>query len=77
MTSNATYVPFEDLPLLLTVMQFAEAVGISRTLAYELVKLWDDTDGRKGVRSVRIGERCRRIPRSEVERLYYGGEFER
>ncbi|MBR5704460.1 MAG: helix-turn-helix domain-containing protein [Deltaproteobacteria bacterium] len=47
---NRDYKTFDDLPLMLTVMDVAAVLGISRTGAYELVQ-------QKDFPSLRIGAR--------------------
>jgi hypothetical protein len=52
-----------DLPLMLTVEQARAVLGIGRSLAYGEVRRYLATDGREGIRAVRIGSVIR-IPRA-------------
>jgi Helix-turn-helix domain len=51
------------LPLMLTVEQAREVLGIGRSLAYGEVRRYLATDGREGIPAVRIGSAIR-IPRA-------------
>lgn len=48
-------------PLILTIPQAAELLGIGRTAAYELANLFEATGGAEGMPCVRI-KRLRRVP---------------
>jgi hypothetical protein len=50
------------LPLLLTVEETAAVLRVGRTLAYQLARLYDTTDGREGLPTIRLG-RVLRVPR--------------
>ena len=50
---------YEDLPLTLRVEQMAKVLGVSRKVAYNLVK-------RKGFPAVRVGEKRIVIPRDRL-----------
>ncbi len=52
-----------DLPLMLTVEQAREVLGIGRSLAYSEVRRYLATGGREGIPAVRIGSAIR-IPRA-------------
>ena len=52
-----------DLPLMLTVEQARQVLGIGRSLAYGEVRRYLATDGREGIPAVRIGSAIR-IPRA-------------
>ena len=55
---NSTYKSFDDLPLMLSVPELANVLGISRAGAYELVKS-------KGFPSLTIGSRII-VPRDKL-----------
>lgn len=55
-------------PDLLTVIETASILRISRTTAYELVRRDLATDGGEGLGVVRIGGQLR-VPRASIERL--------
>ena len=55
---NSTYKSFDDLPLMLSVPEVANILGISRAGAYELVKT-------KGFPSLTIGSRII-VPRDKL-----------
>ena len=57
---NQKYKSFDDLPLMLTVIDVAEVLGISRTGAYELVR-------QEGFPALNIGKRIV-IPKEEFVR---------
>ena len=50
------------LPLMLTVEQAREVLGIGRSLAYSEVRRYLSTDGREGIPAIRIGSAIR-VPR--------------
>jgi hypothetical protein len=50
--------PYEALPELLTVMEFATAAGLGRTSAYEIARAI----------GIRFGDRVLRVPRSALRR---------
>ena len=52
-----------DLPLMLTVEQAREVLGIGRSLAYSEVRRYLATGGREGIPAVRIGSAIR-VPRA-------------
>jgi hypothetical protein len=52
-----------DLPLMLTVEQAREVLGIGRSLAYGEVRRYLATGGREGIPAVRIGSAIR-VPRA-------------
>ena len=53
----------EHLPLMLSVEQARDVLGIGRSLAYGEVRRYLATDGREGIPAVRIGSAIR-IPRA-------------
>lgn len=55
------YVDFEQLPLVLTVWQVAEVLGISKNTAYELVRCGE-------IGSVRVGRQIR-VPKEAVKKF--------
>ncbi|CCM65255.1 helix-turn-helix domain-containing protein [Candidatus Microthrix parvicella] len=57
--------------LFLTVEEAAQALRISRTLAYQEVNRYLDTDGAHGLAAVRVG-RAIRVPQSAIDRLASG-----
>ena len=57
-----------DLPDLATVEEVAQALRISRTLAYQLARRWLDTDGNEGIPVIRLGG-VLRTPRIALERF--------
>lgn len=61
----------EELPELLTVEEAAGVLRIGRTLAYELARQWEATDGRDGLPVMRLG-RVLRVPRRQLQRLIDG-----
>jgi hypothetical protein len=56
------------LPLMLTVEQARDVLGIGRSLAYGEVRRYLATDGREGIPAVRIGSAIR-IPRAAIVEL--------
>jgi excisionase family DNA binding protein len=58
----------KELPEVLTVEEAAELLRIGRGAAYELARVWRQTDGREGLPVVRLG-RSLRVPRAALERL--------
>ena len=61
-----------DLPLMLTVEQAREVLGIGRSLAYGEVRRYLATGGREGIPAVRIGSAIR-IPRAGLVDLMLVG----
>lgn len=57
-----------DLPDLATVEEVAQALRISRTLAYQLARRWLDTNGSDGIPVIRLGG-VLRTPRVALERF--------
>jgi hypothetical protein len=55
-------VALAELPLLLTVEETAQVLRIGRTLAYQLVRVFEATDGAEGLPTIRVG-RVLRVPR--------------
>lgn len=58
----------KELPEVLTVEEAAELLRIGRGAAYELARVWRQSDGREGLPVVRLG-RSLRVPRAALERL--------
>ena len=54
-----------DLPFVLTVEEAASVLRISRSSAYEQVRLYEVTNGDEGIPSLRVGRRIR-IPRAAL-----------
>jgi hypothetical protein len=61
----------EDIPDFLTVEEAAKILRIGRTAAYQLARLWRETDGRDGLPVVPLG-RLLRVPRAALEVLSGG-----
>ena len=59
------------LPLMLTVEQAREVLGIGRSLAYSEVRRYLATGGREGIPAVRIGSAIR-VPRAGLVDLDVG-----
>ena len=55
----------EDCPDFLTVDEAAEILRISRSRAYELTKMWRETQGAEGIAVVRFG-RALRVPKAWI-----------
>jgi excisionase family DNA binding protein len=55
-------------PDFLTVEEAARIFRVGRTAAYEQARLWEETDGERGLPVVRFG-RLMRVPRAALERL--------
>lgn len=63
---------YQDRPFL-TVMEAADTLGISRTLAYEMARRYLATDGREGLPVVKLDKRLMRVPRREFEARFRCG----
>lgn len=61
-----------ELPEVLTVEEAARVLRISRGAAYELARVWRETNGREGLPVFTLG-RTLRVPRAGLERLLAGG----
>lgn len=59
----------DPLPEVLTVVEAARLLRISRGLAFQQAALYRATGGRQGIPNVRIG-RCLRVPTAELLRLF-------
>ena len=62
---------FDELPEVLTVEEAAEVLRIGRTLAYELARRFEVSDGTAGLPVLRIG-RVLRVPKSALARVLTG-----
>lgn len=61
-----------DLPYMLTVPQAGELVGVGRTTAHKLARLYRESGGAYGIPNVRVGHNLR-VPRDELlERIRQG-----
>ena len=58
----------DDLPEVLTVEEAAVVLRIGRGAAYELARLWRETNGREGLPVVSLG-RSLRVPRAALRRM--------
>ncbi len=58
-------------PDFLTVEEAARIFRVGRTAAYEQARLWEETNGERGLPVVRFG-RLMRVPRAALERLVGG-----
>ena len=67
-TKDSRIRSLSDLPDLATVEEVAQALRISRTLAYQLARRWLDTDGNEGIPVIRLGG-VLRTPRVALERF--------
>jgi hypothetical protein len=62
---------FDELPEVLTVEEAAEVLRIGRTLAYELARRFELSNGAAGLPVLRIG-RVLRVPKSALARIVAG-----
>ncbi|MGE4164114.1 MAG: helix-turn-helix domain-containing protein [Vicinamibacterales bacterium] len=62
---------FDELPDVLTVEEAADVLRIGRTLAYELARRFEVSDGAAGLPVLRIG-RVLRVPKSALARILAG-----
>ena len=58
----------DELPEVLTVEEAAVVLRIGRGAAYELARLWRETNGREGLPVVAFG-RSLRVPRAALRRM--------
>jgi hypothetical protein len=63
-------------PLLLTVEEAAGLLRIGRSLAYELARQYEASDGREGLPVMRLGS-CLRVPRWALAELIATGRVVR
>lgn len=63
-------------PVLLTVDEAAGVLRISRSLAYDLARRYEMTDGRAGLPVLRLGS-CLRVPRWALAELIATGQVVR
>ena len=66
----------DEYPLLLTVEEAAGVFRISRSLAYELARQYEASDGRAGLPVLRLGS-CLRVPRWALAELVSTGRVVR
>ncbi len=66
----------DEYPLLLTVEEAAGVLRISRSLAYDLARQYEATDGRAGLPVMRMGS-CLRVPRWALAELIATGRVVR
>jgi hypothetical protein len=66
----------DEHPLLLTVEEAAGVLRISRSLAYDLARQYEATDGRAGLPVMRLGS-CLRVPRWALAELIATGRVVR
>jgi hypothetical protein len=62
----------DEYPLLLTVEESAAVLRIGRSLAYELARLYESSDGRDGLPVLRVGA-LMRVPRWALAELISTG----
>ena len=62
----------DEHPLLLTVEEAAGVLRIGRSLAYELARQYEASDGRQGLPVMRLGS-CLRVPRWALAELIATG----
>ena len=58
---------------LLTVAEAAAVLGIGRTLAYQLVRQYEASNGREGLPVIRLGASVLRVPRWALMELALTG----
>jgi hypothetical protein len=66
----------DEYPLLLTIDEAAGVLRIGRSLAYDLARLYEQTDGRLGLPVMRFGS-CLRVPRWALAELVSTGRVVR
>lgn len=66
----------DEYPLLLTIDEAAGVLRIGRSLAYDLARLYEQTDGRLGLPVMRLGS-CLRVPRWALAELISTGRVVR
>ena len=66
----------DEYPLLLTVEEAAAVLRIGRSLAYELARLYESSDGRDGLPVLRVGA-LMRVPRWALAELISTGRVVR
>ena len=66
----------DEYPLLLTIDEAAGVLRIGRSLAYELARLYEQTEGRLGLPAMRLGS-CLRVPRWALAELVATGRVVR
>ena len=66
----------DEYPLLLTVEESAAVLRIGRSLAYELARLYESSDGRDGLPVLRVGA-LMRVPRWALAELISTGRVVR
>jgi hypothetical protein len=68
--------PLEQHPLLLTIEEAAGVLRIGRSLAYELARRYEASNGRHGLPVMRVGS-CLRVPRWALAELVSTGRVVR
>ncbi len=66
----------DEYPLLLTIEEAARVLRMGRSLAYDLARLYEQTDGRLGLPVMRLGS-CLRVPRWALAELISTGRVVR
>ena len=66
----------DEYPLLLTIEEAAGVLRIGRSLAYDLARQYEATDGRAGLPAMRLGS-CLRVPRWALAELVATGRVVR
>lgn len=66
----------DGYPLLLRVEEAARVLRIGRSLAYELARQYESSDGRAGLPVMRVGS-CLRVPRWALSELLATGHVVR
>lgn len=62
---------FDELPVVMTVEQAASVLQIGRSLAYELTRVWRETNGREGLPVICLGHSLRVSRAALAELLGY------
>jgi hypothetical protein len=66
----------DEYPVLLTIEESAAVLRIGRSLAYELARQYQTSDGRAGLPVLRVGS-CLRVPRWGLAELISTGRVVR
>ena len=73
MHASPMFQSMDELPLALTVAEVAVILRVSKSSIYEMVHVWQATDGRDGLPAYRVG-RSPRVPRWAVLELLWTGD---